>query len=197
MTLKPLSVYLHFPFCVRKCRYCDFLSFPADETIRDAYLNQLQAEILCLGKLYQKDYEIASIFIGGGTPSLMDSKQLFALVEKLTQIFSVRSDAEISIECNPGTVDAQKLSDYQHIGINRISFGLQSMNDEELQYLGRIHTVKQFLENYEAAKAAGFENINIDLMSSLPDQTVWRWNDTLQKTIALKPNHISAYSLII
>ena len=193
---RPLGLYLHFPFCVRKCRYCDFLSFPSDEAGREIYLERLKEEIKARGAAYQ-DYNIETLFIGGGTPSLMTGQQLTELLDTVRVSFSVSPVGEWTMECNPGTTDAETLRIYRNAGINRLSFGLQSMNDEELKYLGRIHTAKQFAENYQAARRVGFENINIDLMSALPGQTTASWLDTLNKAAAFEPEHLSAYSLII
>lgn len=193
---RPLGLYLHFPFCVRKCRYCDFLSFPSDEAGREIYLERLKEEIKARGAVYQ-DYNIETLFIGGGTPSLMTGQQLTELLDTVRVSFHVSPVGEWTMECNPGTTDAETLRIYRNAGINRLSFGLQSMNDEELKYLGRIHTVKQFAENYQAARRVGFENINIDLMSALPGQTTASWLDTLNKAAAFEPEHLSAYSLII
>lgn len=193
---RPLGLYLHFPFCVRKCRYCDFLSFPSGEAGREIYLERLKEEIKARGAIYQ-DYNIETLFIGGGTPSLMTGQQLTELLDTVRASFHVSPVGEWTMECNPGTTDAETLRIYRNAGINRLSFGLQSMNDEELKYLGRIHTVKQFAENYQAARRVGFENINIDLMSALPGQTTASWMDTLNKAAAFEPEHLSAYSLII
>lgn len=193
---RPLGLYLHFPFCVRKCRYCDFLSFPSDEAGREIYLERLKEEIKARGAIYQ-DYNIETLFIGGGTPSLMTGQQLTELLDTVRASFHVSPVGEWTMECNPGTTDAETLRIYRNAGINRLSFGLQSMNDEELKYLGRIHTAKQFAENYQAARRVGFENINIDLMSALPGQTTASWLDTLNKAAAFEPEHLSAYSLII
>lgn len=193
---RPLGLYLHFPFCVRKCRYCDFLSFPSDVEGRKAYLERLKQEIRIRGQEY-RDYYIETLFIGGGTPSLMTGQQMTDLLDTVRKNFHVRSDGEWTMECNPGTTDFETLKLYREAGINRLSFGLQSMKDEELKYLGRIHTVQQFMDNYQAARRAGFENINIDLMSALPGQTTASWMETLKKAAALEPEHLSAYSLII
>ena len=193
---RPLGLYLHFPFCVRKCRYCDFLSFPSGEAGREIYLERLKEEIKARGAIYQ-DYNIETLFIGGGTPSLMTGQQLTELLDTVRVSFHVSPVGEWTMECNPGTTDAETLRIYRNAGINRLSFGLQSMNDEELKYLGRIHTAKQFAENYQAARRVGFENINIDLMSALPGQTTASWLDTLNKAAAFEPEHLSAYSLII
>ena len=193
---RPLGLYLHFPFCVRKCRYCDFLSFPSGEAGREIYLERLKEEIKARGAIYQ-DYNIETLFIGGGTPSLMTGQQLTELLDTVRASFHVSPVGEWTMECNTGTTDAETLRIYRNAGINRLSFGLQSMNDEELKYLGRIHTAKQFAENYQAARRVGFENINIDLMSALPGQTTASWLDTLNKAAAFEPEHLSAYSLII
>lgn len=193
---RPLGLYLHFPFCVRKCRYCDFLSFPSGEAGRKIYLERLKEEIKARGAIYQ-DYNIETLFIGGGTPSLMTGQQLTELLDTVRASFHVSPVGEWTMECNPGTTDAETLRIYRNAGINRLSFGLQSMNDEELKYLGRIHTAKQFAENYQAARRVGFENINIDLMSALPGQTTASWLGTLNKAAAFEPEHLSAYSLII
>ena len=198
MKKQPLSIYLHFPFCLRKCRYCDFLSWPAAEDVRAAYVRRLREEISCRAEqLAGSGYEVQTIFFGGGTPSLMSGRQLAGLMETLYRAFNIVEKPEISIECNPGTVDPDKLKAFKGAGINRLSFGLQSMDDEELACLGRIHRVTDFLESYDAARKAGFDNINVDLMSALPGQTVAGWEKTLHQTAGLAPEHISAYSLII
>ena len=137
------------------------------------------------------------IYIGGGTPSWLEENLIYTVLQQVASSFHVEADAEISIECNPGTVTAKKLNVYQSAGINRLSIGLQSTNNEELKALGRIHTYDQFLKTYELARNAGFENINIDLMSGLPYQTLDKFLESLQTVIRLKPEHISAYSLII
>ena len=198
MKKQPLSIYLHFPFCLRKCRYCDFLSWPAAEDVRAAYVRRLREEIAFRAEqLAGSGYEVQTIFFGGGTPSLMSGGQLASLMENLYSAFDIAEKPEISIECNPGTVDPDKLKAFRGAGVNRLSFGLQSMDDEELACLGRIHRVTDFLKSYEAARAAGFDNINVDLMSALPGQTVAGWENTLHRTVRLSPEHISAYSLII
>ena len=200
MKKQSLSIYLHFPFCLRKCRYCDFLSWPASEDVRAAYVERLKEEIRFRAAQLAGSgcsYEVQTVFFGGGTPSLMSGRQLAGLMETLYQVFNIGENPEISIECNPGTVDADKLRSFRQAGVNRLSFGLQSMNDEELAYLGRIHRASDFMTSYEAARTAGFDNINIDLMSALPGQTISSWEKTLRKTADMSPEHISAYSLII
>lgn len=194
--IKPLGLYVHIPFCVRKCDYCDFLSGPADEEIQKAYVEQLLEEIRRDGNP-SAAYEVQTVFFGGGTPSILRADWLCRILCELRQIFPFSKDAEITVEANPGTVEKEKLSAYREAGINRLSFGLQSARNEELKKLGRIHTWEQFLESYEWARQAGFFNINLDLMSALPGQTVRSWQKTLEEVVALDPEHISAYSLIL
>lgn len=193
---KELELYIHIPFCVQKCAYCDFLSFPASQEKQELYIKWLLEEIEAHRSL-SKHYEVTSIFLGGGTPSILPADKIVRILEKIVQIFSIRKDAEISIEINPGTIDREKLESYQMAGINRISFGLQSAHACELKNLGRIHTWEEFLEAYQLAREVGFENINVDLMSALPGQTGESYRDSLQKVLLLNPEHISAYSLII
>ena len=191
-----LELYIHIPFCVKKCGYCDFLSMSADSGIKLAYLQKLKEEIRHFGETFQ-DHSVSSIFFGGGTPSILHGQQISDIMQTVRQAFQILPDAEISIECNPGTVSGEKLEAYRRAGINRISFGLQSTDDQELQLLGRIHTYEEFLFGYDLARKCGFQNINVDLMSALPGQTVKSWERTLKKVTQLKPEHISAYSLII
>ena len=191
-----MELYLHMPFCVRKCAYCDFLSFPTDQETQNLYTRRLREDIDAMGKKYG-DTPVDTIFIGGGTPSVPDSALIVGIMERVRKAFHVVEDAEISMEANPGTVTREKLTDYRRSGINRLSFGLQSANDRELKLLGRIHTWAEFLESFHLARECGFTNINIDLMSALPGQTRESWKDTLKRVTDLNPEHISAYSLII
>ena len=191
-----MELYLHMPFCVRKCAYCDFLSFPTDQETQDLYTRRLREDIDAMGKKYG-DIPVDTIFIGGGTPSVPDSALIVGIMEHVRKAFHVAEGAEISMEANPGTVTREKLTDYRRAGINRLSFGLQSANDKELKLLGRIHTWAEFLESFHLARECGFTNINIDLMSALPGQTRESWKDTLNRVTDLNPEHISAYSLII
>ena len=193
--MKELELYLHIPFCVKKCNYCDFLSAPAEEETRAAYVDALLEEIR--GFEDPEDYEVVTVFFGGGTPSILPGQEIFRIMEALREKFSFRKRAEITLEANPGTVDKEKLSCYKKAGINRLSFGLQSADAEELKKLGRIHTWEKFLESFQLAREAGFSNINVDLMSALPGQTKESWEKTLRQVLALQPEHISAYSLII
>ena len=195
---KPLGIYVHIPFCIQKCLYCDFLSAPSDETTRESYVNALLAEIDAQAPLY-KGFQVHTVFFGGGTPSLLMPEQTAAILERLYQRFSFlpEKEMEITLEANPGTLTEEKLRAWRKAGVNRLSIGLQSAHDEELKSLGRIHTWKEFLWGYEAARRAGFSNLNIDLMSALPGQSVDSWMDTLENVVELRPEHISAYSLII
>ena len=191
-----MELYLHMPFCVRKCAYCDFLSFPTDQETQNLYTRRLREDIDAMGKKYG-DIPVDTIFIVGGTPSVPDSALIVGIMEHVRKAFHVAEGAEISMEANPGTVTREKLTDYRRAGINRLSFGLQSANDRELKLLGRIHTWAEFLESFHLARECGFTNINIDLMSALPGQTRESWKDTLKRVTDLNPEHISAYSLII
>lgn len=193
---RALGIYIHIPFCVRKCKYCDFLSGPANKNIQNQYIEMLLKEMEQYEDIL-KERIISTIFFGGGTPSILDGEAIARIMEKLKRLGNVSETAEISIEANPGTVTEEKLRLWKKSGINRISFGLQSADDEELKRLGRIHTWEAFEENYHLARKCGFENINVDLMSALPGQTVETWRETMEKAAALKPEHISAYSLII
>jgi oxygen-independent coproporphyrinogen-3 oxidase len=194
--MKELELYIHIPFCIKKCLYCDFLSFPCNEETQEAYVQALVREIRYYGARCG-DYQVSTVYIGGGTPSWLRENLMAQILQAVRLSFQIAADAEISIECNPGTITAQKFADYRQMGINRLSIGLQSANDDELKLLGRIHTYDQFLKTYELARKSGFDNINIDLMNSLPGQTAEVLFHSLQQVIRLKPEHISAYSLII
>lgn len=193
---KNLQLYVHIPFCVRKCSYCDFLSFSTDERTQLAYADALIREIEFYGP-QMSEYTISTIYIGGGTPTWLNEDKMVEILDAIYTYFNVSPEAEVSMECNPGTVTAAKLEKYRRAGVNRLSIGLQSADDEELQILGRIHTFEQFLKTYEMARNAGFGNINVDLISGIPYQTAEKFLHTLQKVVRLKPDHISAYSLII
>lgn len=253
-----LGIYIHIPFCVHKCIYCDFLSSPADVHTRKQYVRALINEIYltreskCANKLIKNvlqgdntsyedmeeqavngltsdyalydtvcmaDYEktimqedisgcvddiksenwhiVTSIFIGGGTPSAIDAEDISDILDAVRNNYNVSDKAEITIECNPGTMDKKKAAIYRKAGINRISFGLQSTDNNELRMLGRIHTYEQFMESYKIAREAGFDNINIDLMSALPGQTMESFKAVLEKALSLGAEHISVYSLIV
>lgn len=195
---KELELYLHIPFCVSKCKYCDFLSAPFGEEQRQIYVERLCRRIRYWSDVvHNYGYEIVSIFVGGGTPSILTEAQITQVFEAVHESFPIREDAEITLEMNPGTDVKDKLSVYRELGINRLSMGLQSADNEELKCLGRIHTYEDFRQVYQWAREAGFTNINVDLMSAIPGQTLESYEDTLRKVADLEPEHISAYSLII
>lgn len=195
---KPLAIYLHIPFCVRKCLYCDFLSAPASADRIENYVNLLLREIQAAADSGQlQDYEAATVFLGGGTPSLLAATQIETILCKLRAVIPVRTDAEITMEMNPGTVTKEKLADLGHIGINRISIGVQSLQDDELVLLGRIHCAAEVYRLWEWTEQLQFQNRSLDLMSGIPGQTQESFRDTLEKAAALGPEHISAYSLIV
>ena len=198
MKQKELELYIHIPFCVKKCSYCDFLSAPATEQTREAYMAALFAEIRGNAEKYRERI-VTTIFIGGGTPSLLSGKTVIQLMKKLRENFCVAEDAEITMEVNPGTATLEKLRAFRKAGINRISIGMQSAQEPELKMLGRIHDFDCFCRVYREAVEAGFENINVDVMSGLPGQTIDTYRDTLEKVLHLSPvpQHISAYSLIV
>lgn len=194
--MRALSIYIHIPFCVRKCLYCDFLSAPADEREMISYVNLLLREIK-EQSLFYGDHRVISIFLGGGTPSLLPAEETGRILKQIGDNYSMAADAEITMECNPGTVTAEKLKNYITYGINRLSLGLQSTEDGELRRIGRIHGYGAFLETYTLAREAGFCNINIDLMAGLPGQSLVSYGRTLERVAGLSPEHISAYSLIL
>lgn len=195
-----MGMYIHIPFCVKKCKYCDFLSGSYNsETIKD-YQESLINEIILnsyIYGIYGNNTPISTIFIGGGTPSSIDSSYIKNIIETIKTHFTLLPDAEISIEANPGSLTLQKATNYINCGINRLSIGLQTTNPDELKAIGRIHSYEDFITSYNDAISAGFKNINIDLMSALPYQTLSSYEDSLRKVLALKPQHISAYSLIL
>ncbi len=193
---RSLELYIHIPFCAQKCFYCDFLSFPAARNVMAEYMDQLRCEIASSGGWYE-NYQVQTVFIGGGTPSILEPEQILMLMQTVRKAFSLAQDAEVTIEANPGTFFNKKLPVYQAAGINRLSIGLQSTNNGELKRLGRIHSFEDFLKSFQSARMEGFGNINIDLISAIPGQTIESWRNTLKKVIMLKPEHISAYSLMI
>ncbi len=188
------SVYIHIPFCATKCYYCAFNTYTFHKEQAKAYLQALRTEM----ELYASETEpLQTVFIGGGTPSILSTNALAQLFIDIQQHFQITPDAEITVECNPGTVDNEKLNVMKNNGVNRLSFGLQAMQDETLKQLGRTHTVTEFLESYYLARESGFENINIDLIFALPDQKMEAWHHTLNEVISLNPAHISAYNLVM
>ena len=191
----PMEIYIHIPFCIRKCDYCDFLSGPSGQKEQADYVQALLREIQAVEE--GEGRSVSSIFIGGGTPSVLDERLLGDILKEIRNRFKIEECAEITIEVNPGTANIGKLQAYREMGINRLSIGLQSPQDRELKILGRIHNYEQFLETYQEARTVGFDNINIDLMSAIPDQTYEGWVKNLRTVAELEPEHISAYSLIV
>lgn len=196
-----LGFYVHIPFCVQKCNYCDFLSFSGMESMQEKYVAALCQEIELLEEKYTglklQETQTDTIYIGGGTPSILNPELIKKILCKLKERSFLSPTAEITIEANPGTLTKEKLCAYHEMGINRLSIGLQSASNTELMLLGRIHTWEEFQQNYLAAREAGFQNINIDIMTALPGQTENRLKQTLEQVLELEPEHISAYSLIL
>ena len=190
--MKELSLYVHIPFCKSKCLYCDFPSFANRENLMSDYINALIKEI----NMKATKYIIRSLFIGGGTPSYLSEGDLEKLLKCLDKL-NFKENAEKTIECNPGTISDNKLKIIKKYNINRISIGLQSVDNNILKSIGRIHTFEQFKENYQKIRKYGFNNVNIDVMFGLPNQSVKNYINGLKEIINLKPDHISAYSLII
>lgn len=194
--VREIGIYVHVPFCVKKCLYCDFLSFPAGEEERERYLKALLREIEA-GAVRYRDYLVDSVFFGGGTPTVLTGEQLGRLMARLKAGFVMKKDAEITLEANPGTVDEKKLQDCAEAGFNRISIGAQSLQEEELAMLGRVHSPEDFFQAYRWAREAGFRNVNVDIMAALPGQKIPEYLDGLERVADLEPEHISAYSLMI
>ena len=192
ITKNKIGIYVHIPFCKKKCDYCDFISYCGKDDLIEKYVDSVKKEI----EHVKIKSEITTIYIGGGTPSYIDSKFIVQILEKIKEK-NVAQDAEITIEVNPGTVTQEKLQDYIDCGINRISIGLQTTNDELLKQIGRIHNYEQFLETYKLAKKVGFKNINVDLMLGLPNQRIIDLKESLENVLKLAPKHISVYSLIV
>lgn len=191
-----LGLYIHVPFCAQKCYYCDFNSYKINSNQKKEYLINIEREM----KFYKEEFKdkcFDTVFFGGGTPSILTVSELKELVNNINENFNIKNDAEITIECNPGTINREKLEAMKKMGINRLSIGLQATQNYHLKSIGRIHTYEEFEKNYYDALDIGFENINIDLMYALPNQKTQEWKDTLDKIIKLNPSHISAYSLIL
>ena len=196
--MKELGIYVHIPFCKQKCYYCDFISYANKEEKTKEYVKCIQKEIEIESKKYSKDeYEITTIYLGGGTPSYISALYIENIINVIKLNYNVKDNAEITIEINPGTVNEEKILIYEKIGINRVSIGLQTTNDKLLKQIGRIHTYEEFLNCYKLVSKSKIDNINVDLMLALPNQTIEDLEESLQKVIKLKPNHISLYSLIL
>ena len=202
--MKNIGIYIHIPFCKSKCYYCDFISYCTEEKNVPVYINCMKKEIKFkseeLAKFAKKNneqFEIDTIYIGGGTPSFIDSKYITELLEIIKESFNIKENCEITIEVNPDSTSLKKLIAYKNSGINRISIGLQSSNDKLLKEIGRVHNFEQFKNAFMNIKNAGFSNINVDLMIALPGQKIKDVKNSLQEIISLKPTHISVYSLIL
>lgn len=198
--MKRLGIYVHIPFCARKCNYCDFYSLASGEDEKKSYIEALKREIKEVSTKVSTDYLVYTIYFGGGTPSIIKADYIREILDVIRTHFKLYKDdfyPEITIECNPKTVDIEKLSIYSEAGINRVSLGLQSTDNDELKLLGRIHTYEDFLESYEMVRKTGFNNVNIDLMSAIPNQKIKTYEKSLNEIIRLNPEHISSYSLII
>ncbi len=190
------SLYLHIPFCEHKCIYCDFYSIENMDS-KERFLKVLEIEIRMRAERFDHTQSVETIFFGGGTPSLLSRQQFERIFSLLHKYFRIESNAEITCESNPGTVELGKLSDFRSVGFNRISFGIQSFHDDDLKFLTRIHSAEEAERAVESAYRAGFENVSCDLIFALPKQTPDRWKENLRRAIALKPKHISAYALIV
>ena len=191
------SLYLHIPFCTHRCAYCDFNTYAGQQALIPAYVDALCAEVEWVGRTAPRDLRLHTIFLGGGTPSLLAAGQAESILGAIRQSFHVRQDAEITIEANPGTVSEEGLRAMRALGINRISLGVQSANGEELRMLERTHTYLDVLQAVSAARRAGFDNLNLDLIYGLPEQTLETWQSSVKRIVGLRPQHISAYALTL
>ena len=205
MKQKEIGLYIHIPFCKHKCNYCDFCSYENKEELIPSYMECLKTEIQEVSTANEQDVKekrdmpflVTTIYIGGGTPSFVDSEYIVQIMELIKKNYNIDENAEITIEVNPGTVTLKKLQDYFNCGINRLSIGLQSTYDALLRQMGRIHTYQEFLDTYHLAREVGFKNINVDLMLGLPNQTIKEMQNSVEEIIGLEPEHISLYSLIV
>ena len=192
-----MELYIHIPFCVQKCKYCDFLSMAADEATKERYVEALMNEIAFYGRQEEWEQGLETVYFGGGTPTVIGSRNLIRILDCVRSYFRIKEECEITIELNPATIDGEGLKELRLNGVNRLSIGLQSARNEELKLLGGIHSYEEFLKAFREARIAGFKNVNVDLISSLPGQRVEDYKESLQKVIWLGPEHISAYSLIL
>jgi len=191
-----VSLYIHIPFCEKKCYYCDFSSYSGKNHLIDSYIEALKKEIV-LHKTTLDNHKISTIFFGGGTPSILSGNQIAEIMDTISKYYCIETKAEISMEANPGTLTYDKLKTYYASGINRLSIGLQACQNDLLRTLGRIHSFEEYIKNLEEARNIGFTNINTDLMFSLPGQNEKHWEESLEKIVSLNIPHISAYSLIV
>lgn len=203
--MKNIGIYIHIPFCKQKCYYCDFVSYTNKSNLIEEYVNALLKEIKDVAEGNKNDYEnkrdnlflVQTVYIGGGTPSFIDSEYIVNIIKVIREKFKIADNAEITIEINPGTVNEKKLSDYFNIGINRLSIGLQSTKDDLLKLIGRIHTYDEFVYTYNLARKIGFSNINADLIIGLPNQRIEDVEKSVNELIELGLEHVSLYSLIL
>ena len=195
--MKEIGIYIHIPFCKRKCYYCDFVSYDNKFEKIDSYIETVKKEIEDTSQTFTKDHIVTTVYFGGGTPSFLESKHIKTLLENIRVNFNISADAEITLEVNPGTITEEKLKTYQMCGINGLSIGLQTTNDILLKKIGRIHTYSEFLSTYNLARKLGFNNINVDLIFALPDEKLEDLENDLENIIELNPEHISTYSLIV
>lgn len=193
--MKEIGLYIHIPFCKQKCYYCDFCSYANKLNMQDQYIYSIIKEIKNIKD--KENYLIKTIYIGGGTPSIVDSDKIAEIIFEIKNDFKIFKEVEITIEVNPGTITENKLKKYRECGINRLSIGLQSANDKILKEIGRIHNYMDFERTYKLARKVGFKNVNVDLMIGLPGQTIRDVEETLEKILEKSPEHISVYSLII
>jgi oxygen-independent coproporphyrinogen III oxidase len=191
------GLYIHFPFCLKKCLYCDFNSSASSAVTPEAYVALLLKEMELRHQALPGPASSATLYFGGGTPSLMGPELVGRLIEEAAARFGLESGAEVTLEANPGTLTPEKLAGYRSAGVNRLSLGIQSFEDRLLARLGRVHTAKEAVSAFEAARRAGFDNVSIDLMHSLPEQSLEQWREALRKGIALSPEHVSAYALSV
>ncbi len=194
--MKPLGLYFHIPFCPYRCHYCDFLSFAKHEEEIPAYVKALVSDLKFFSESC-RDYEIRTIFLGGGTPSLLSAQQIEAILSAVQTFFHTSCALEITVESNPGTITFEKLSSYLSLGVNRLSFGVQALQNHHLKRMGRIHTAEEAEQGFNLARKAGFQNINTDLIFGLPNQTLEEWENTLGQVLQWAPEHISMYGLQI
>ena len=206
MNKKNIGIYIHIPFCKKKCEYCDFKSYVGKENLIDRYIKWVNYELKEVGEGNKIDYEnniddliiVKTIYIGGGTPSILPPKYISDILRTVKENYTIDNEnLEVTIEVNPGTVDEEKLMEYKKCGVNRLSIGLQATQNRVLNVLGRIHTYNDFLVTYNSARKIGFDNINVDLMLGIPGQSLEDVQESVEKIIKLSPEHISTYSLII
>lgn len=195
-SIEPIAIYIHIPLCVQRCAYCDFTSYAGRLERRGEYVQAVLRELRAQAAFFGAR-RVATVFLGGGTPTLLSGEQVAAILSEIRARFALEEDAEITMEGNPGTLTRESLSAYRRAGVNRLSLGVQSLDDGLLRAVGRIHTAAEAVRAVELAREAGFDNLNLDLMNGLPGQRAGQWAETLQRAIALGPEHLSCYGLIL